>query len=1190
MNNSFFRRNICVAGLVGIAVTISKPCAEAAWWEHPHDKWYFKDDWKGAEVNRYAQILNLASPATNGWIVIWGDQGVHLKVNGRRIMSHVDRGLIYDTNLTAFITGAQEVRLEAGPGKIVAEGEIVDDQGRIYPFASGCDWPGPVAPGTKLAGAAKPYRPGAASGAFNSAHNGLLMSYNAEETGKSTIAKNLARIQKVRDQSIFLLRRFRAAEEILSFDPGTLWRQAERCAASLLAEAEQILNEKAIPAQKAGHYGEAVKLAQQAGMLLGAAELAIEAACAIEQLEREEWHLKACAELAAGAGKKIDLPDEDIELVHDTLQMARREAAWDDWSNVQKRADLARAALGSLRQRFAAAWGAPVGVPDEFPEDRFGWFNVLPLAGNDPADWEFSAVNPEANWIDLRGVWAFRTDPPNHGEELGWPKSVLSLAGWHQLRVPGAWERQGVQEQNDFSPWDCPYQLDDRRCDDKFYNGYAWYRRQVHVPARWAGQKVVLRIGKVSDWLRVFWNGHLLGPGQRGGGSFVIPAELIQCGETNTIAAQVYNHNDFGGITGGPVSLAVDDAQPQTTTTPGPLSFTSESAVKTSSRIDHSTLFSSAMSPAVVLTSDSTTLHLWGWEAKGFRPPTSGLFLTGTKQIQAIDFNAANPPTIDCTTLAEGWLCLHENGTPQTRLGLTNSKSLLLVFEQRPQAIRWGTNGLGYAELTLSFKPGANRMVIFRFDSDDGERVSGGAEPASPGMVETKDGGRASASEQRRRPAKLASTCSEWARRLRSVPVMCSELARIDSTRLTGKFLLKYAYLDIPDFTGQPSERVAPVPTLLSYGLEHHFPGLLVNVTRTASSSAYAPYRFAAKSETLSYATPLIDKSKLLKGVGELFAKRRAQDNARGGNTEAQMFDDWKTWGFDHCRYAFAWGASWDIPLQKFMGGPVSNDAALWARMDELVKEHTDRGIMAMLCYFFNEDSPQRDSKNLVRNSSRYWQMHPEVRTNCYELWRRIAQRYADYPSHLIAYDFFNEPAYMSCADWNQIIKDLTRIVRSVDSKHLIVCEAGDGWSQPQWFGWLQPTGDTNTIYSFHHYGKHWGYDRDEYYPSYSWPPEKENELLLEVILFGIRYNVPMHCGEFGVSMISPGEDHLAWLDDYLARLERFGIGWNWWNWSGSDIYRTGLKAGNEISPNLAVLRKWIARKTDRGASPPGPE
>jgi hypothetical protein len=49
--------------------------------------------------------------------------------------------------------------------------------------------------------------------------NGRLLTYNEEQRGKSAIAKCLARIQKLREQSIFLIRRFRPAEEIVSFEP-----------------------------------------------------------------------------------------------------------------------------------------------------------------------------------------------------------------------------------------------------------------------------------------------------------------------------------------------------------------------------------------------------------------------------------------------------------------------------------------------------------------------------------------------------------------------------------------------------------------------------------------------------------------------------------------------------------------------------------------------------------------------------------------------------------------------------------------------------------------------------------------------------------------------------------------------------------------------------------------------------------
>jgi hypothetical protein len=79
-------------------------------------------------------------------------------------------------------------------------------------------------------------------------------------------------------------------------------------------------------------------------------------------------------------------------------------------------------------------------------------------------------------------------------------------------------------------------------------------------------------------------------------------------------------------------------------------------------------------------------------------------------------------------------------------------------------------------------------------------------------------------------------------------------------------------------------------------------------------------------------------------------------------------------------------------------------------------------------------------------------------------------------------------------------------------------------------------------------------------------------------ILFGLKHHVPIHCGEFGISMIQPAGDGEQWLEDYLAFFERFGIGWNWWNYSGNDIYRTGLVAGDRESPHVPILRKWFHR------------
>ncbi len=1121
-------RSICFLILCCVPVT-----ASALWWEHPHDKWYLKDDWKAGPVDRYQASFDLPDGAASGWIVIWGERGVILRINGRQVMQHVDSGIIYDADLTGFVAGATQIRLEAGPGKIVAEGEWIDQRGGRYAFGSGCEWTGVA--GARLKAAARPYRPGNSSGAFNTAHNGLLLRYNLEERGKTSIAKTLARIQKLQDQSIFLLRRHRSASDILGFTSKTLWRSAENFAAEPIRRAQEILEQEAIPAQKNSEFQKAIVAAGKAGEAMAAAELAIAAATQLELAERERLHLESVAELLPRFGKAAPAITHDLEEIDGLLAAAGREAGWADWANVGKQTDAAEAQLRRLRDRLVNVFGGAIGQLDNFSEDRFGWLNCRALNRNDPADFDFSTAPPDSNWIDLRGWWQFRTDPANQGEKSNWP-AADARQGWRSLRVPGEWERQQVQDENDSSPWDAPYKIDDARCDDKPYNGFAWYRRELKIPPHWSGRDLVLRLGKVANWARLFVNGKAIGNGQMNGGEFRIPAGSIHAAQRNTITIQVYNHNNFGGIIEGPVALSLDGKGPKTIVTPGPLSFTTETRWQTHTAVQNQTALSPALSPIILFATDSNELNLWAWEAKGIGRPDRISFGATNSLEQRSNF------AVDAKALGADWLLL----SAAANEALRKPRDLLIIFRDRPQRIGWETNELGYAGLTIRFA-GTNNLLGFLQAPD----------------AETKWS---------------AEECERWAARAHALPVASSELAALDRKDFAGKFALKYHYLDWPGFAGKATDRIAPVPALLSLGIQSGFPGLELGSAAYATNSGYW---FRAGSELLEYKTPLPDKTKLLKGVGELFAKKSPQENSRGGNNEYQMFEDWRKWGFDHCRYAFAWNQDWDIPLQKRLGGPISEDLKLWQRMDELVREHTSRGIMAMLCYFFNEDTPQRDSRGLVRNSTRYWRMHPETRTNIYELWGRIAQRYSSYPKNLIAYDFLNEPAYMHTDDWNQIIADLTRIVRAVDPHHLIVCEAGDGWSQPQWFRWLKPTGDTNTIYSFHHYGKHWGYAYDEYYPSYQSPPERLNEVLLEVIQFGIEHNVPMHCGEFGVSMISPGEDHLIWLDDYLGLLERFGIGWNWWNWDGNGIYRTGLKAGGEVSPNLKILQKWIDRKTN---------
>jgi len=1108
------------------------------WWERGADKWYYKDDWKGLALQgarAFTRTYEVPDGAVSGWIVIWGRRGYALKLNDKAVGQSVDGCLIDDYDLAPFLgQDVKKVTFRIEGAIVCAEGELVDAKGRRHPFKTDQSWR--TDQGRKPKTRKLTVEP--SHGAYHRAHNGRLLTYNDEERGKSAIAKCLARIQRLRDQGIFLMRRFRRAEDILSFDPDLPRRRAERYAAPLVDRARSIIKTKAVPAHKARKFKEAIAAANEAAILLSAAEAPVSAATELYRAERDIVHLENCLALIR---KKSSPLAEDLNELRLLAGSARRAHALGDWTScqnvVRRIGELAQGVRPRLERLTKETFGELVGglgSLDAFLEDRFAWLNARALMGNDPARWPFSVAPSSCDYIDLAGLWEFRTDPENEGERAGWHSHRPGEMRWRSLYAPRPWERQGVMAENLNSPGDCPYPLRERRCGNKPYNGFAWYRKSVFIPAAWRGKKLMLATGRIANWARIFLNGKPLGEGKRNPPSTrEIPAGLLEFGRENVLAIQVYNHNNFGGITGGPLALYVEGAKPEVVVTPGPLSYVTECSYPTPDGRVRYTFFAGAMSPAVVVATNAPALELRGWEAKGCKLPSVAVFVTE----EGVERESLMPPPdeeADGAALTENWILLR-----------AEDRDTLIVLERVPRSLAWRRNRLGTMSGMVTYAAGPVRSVI----------------------LVMPQGGRLD-----------EAACRWWARALRRYPVAATEVVKAGTPQTCW---IRYNYLDLGGFGNLEPLTVAPVPMLFSYGLKHNHPGLKLKGARTtAYHSEHAPYRVVENSDVVTYQAPPVDHSKVMKGVGELFAKPKAEQNARGGLSEDVMFRRMGEWGFDHLRYAWAFHARWDLPLVEYVGGPIiENNEAMWKRLDQLVDKCNAAGVQMMLCWFFNEDQPQKDVGGAVRNSSRYWKARPEAKKNAFELWRRIAARYAGRPEWAISYDFFNEPAYMNTDHWKEIMKELTAVIRSVDKKHLIVWESADGWAQPHWCLWMEPVDDPNVLYSFHHYGKHWGYAYDEYYPSYKSTTERTHiDPWLEAILFSIRHNVRIHCGEFGLSMIQPDGDGERRLNDYLAFFERFGIGWNWWNYSGRDIYRTGLAAGDRISPYVPILRKWMSR------------
>jgi alpha-L-fucosidase 2 len=81
-------------------------------------------------------------------------------------------------------------------------------------------------------------------------------------------------------------------------------------------------------------------------------------------------------------------------------------------------------------------------------------------------------------------------------------------------------------------------------------DGAVWFRTTFEVPANWSGKDLVLDLNRIRDQDFTYVNGTLVGNNDNlDARKYTIPSKLIKTG-TNTIAIQVLNYFDKGGIAG----------------------------------------------------------------------------------------------------------------------------------------------------------------------------------------------------------------------------------------------------------------------------------------------------------------------------------------------------------------------------------------------------------------------------------------------------------------------------------------------------------------------------------------------------------------------------------------------------------------------------------------------------------------
>jgi aryl-phospho-beta-D-glucosidase BglC (GH1 family) len=298
-----------------------------------------------------------------------------------------------------------------------------------------------------------------------------------------------------------------------------------------------------------------------------------------------------------------------------------------------------------------------------------------------------------------------------------------------------------------------------------------------------------------------------------------------------------------------------------------------------------------------------------------------------------------------------------------------------------------------------------------------------------------------------------------------------------------------------------------------------------------------------------------------------------------------------KSMGFDHVRLS--------VNPQPIMDASRRSGGAAeyFGSLDAAIKMILDAGLAVEL-----DMHPDSDFKARLKED--------DFVARFADFWRTVARHYSSWDQDRVFFEILNEPEMRDPYRWYGVESKLATAIRQGAPTHTIIA-AGARWDDDDDMVFLEPLRDPNVIYVFHFYEPHifthqgatwgafyWHWLKGLHYPS---SPENAAQVAaavpdaperLQVIRYGKDHwdasrieaeinqtadwakqrNVPLICNEFGVfRSYSDPHDREAWLKDVRTALERYGIGWTMWDYSGS--FGVVTKKDGQATPDEVTIR-----------------
>jgi endoglucanase len=300
-----------------------------------------------------------------------------------------------------------------------------------------------------------------------------------------------------------------------------------------------------------------------------------------------------------------------------------------------------------------------------------------------------------------------------------------------------------------------------------------------------------------------------------------------------------------------------------------------------------------------------------------------------------------------------------------------------------------------------------------------------------------------------------------------------------------------------------------------------------------------------------------------------------------------------KSMGFDHVRLSVN-------PQPMFQRGQANEIPAEYlGYLDGAVKMILDHGLNVVI-----DIHPESDFKSKLATDDDFVEQFADF-------WRALAQHYSITDPERVFFEILNEPEMHDRFRWYGVETKLAAAIREGAPRHTIIA-AGARWSDNDDLLFVDPLRDANVIYNFHFYEPHlfthqgatWGVNYWHWLGELRYPstlesagkaaasvPDDTNRLYVlrygvehwdaqrialeigQVAAWAKRWNVPVVCNEFGAyrKAVNP-QDRAQWLSDVRTTLEKDGMGWAMWDYSGGFGVVT-KDANGRATPDDVTLR-----------------